>query len=148
MVNGKWQIPKGFTLIELLIVISIAAILSTFAFANLLGARERARDVQRKSDLRQLQAAFELYRADQASYPASVPACGSPLTAGGNTYIQKVPCDPTNSGEHVYTYVQSSATTYQLFACLENTNDAQKDTTNNAARCNGTDNWSYTLTNP
>jgi general secretion pathway protein G len=148
MINGKWQIPKGFTLIELLIVIAIISLLSTFTFANFLNARERARDTQRKSDLRQLQAAFELYRADQDTYPASIPVCGTALSAGGNTYMQKIPCDPTNSGQYIYTYVQSGST-YQLFACLENANDPQKDTTNNSARCNGgTDNWSYTLTNP
>ena len=52
-----------------------------------MAARERARDSQRKSDLRQIQKALELYKQDQASasFPASV-ACDSatcfPYTGG------------------------------------------------------------------
>lgn len=140
---------KGFTLIELLIVIVIIGVLSTLAFANYINVRVRARDAERKSDLRQLQSAFELYRADQGSYPASpLPACNSALAVGGTTYIAKIPCDPLNSGQYTYRYT-TTGTTYNLFSCLENVNDAQKDTTNNNTYCNGgTTNWSYTLTNP
>ncbi len=140
---------KGFTLIELLVVVAIIGILSSFAFANYAGARSRARDAQRKADLRQLQSAFELYRADQGSYPSSpLPACGSALTSGGATYIQKIPCDPQNTGKYIYSYIVSGST-YTLISCLENVNDSQKDTANNATYCNGgTTNWSYTLINP
>lgn len=140
---------RGFTLIELLVVVAIIGILSSFAFANYVGARSRARDAQRKADLRQLQSAFELYRADQGAYPTSpLPACGSPLVSGGATYIQKIPCDPQNTGQHIYRYAVSGST-YSLVSCLENVNDAQKDTANNGTYCTGgTTNWSYTLQNP
>jgi type II secretion system protein G len=141
----KLQISAGFTLIELLVVISIIGILSTFITANLLGARSRARDVQRKSDLRQLQSAFEIYRYDQSAYPASLPACGAVLGAGGSTYLQKVPCDPLKKSSYVYT---TSGTSYALVTCLENINDPQKDVPNDAANCTGVSNWSYTLVNP
>jgi type II secretion system protein G len=144
---GNWKLP-GFTLIELLVVISIIALLSTMTIANFLTGRSRARDAQRKSDMRQLQAAFEFYRADQGSYPATLPACGSPLAFGGATYMQKIPCDPLKTGQFVYTYTSTGAT-YQLVTCLENINDGQKDATNNATYCTGgSTNWSYTLTNP
>lgn len=140
---------KGFTLIELLLVIAIIGVLASFIMANLIGARARARDAQRKSDLRQMQAAFELYKADQGTYPpAPLPACGSSLAMNGTTYMQKIPCDPTNSGKFVYTYT-TTGTTYNLITCLENTNDSQKDTANNATYCTGgSSNWSYTVTNP
>jgi general secretion pathway protein G len=139
---------KGFTLIELLIVLAIIGVLSSFLLANLIGAKARARDAQRKSDTHQMQAAFELYRADQGTYPAApLPACGSGLVNGGSTYMQKVPCDPMNSGQFVYNYTTTGAT-YTLTACLENVNDSQKDKVNNGARCTGTTNWSYTLNNP
>ena len=127
---------RGFTLMELLIVIAIIALLTTFTVANFLTGRNRARDAQRKSDLRQIQAALELYRADQGSYPASFPACGSSLTGGGVTYMQKVPCDPANSGQHIYTYVYTG-TEYKLVSCLENTNDKQKDASNDTVYCAG-----------
>jgi type II secretion system protein G len=138
---------KGFTLIELLIVLAIIGVLSSILLANLISAKARARDAERKSDLRQLQAAFEMYRADQGTYPAApLPNCGSALVVGGTTYIQKIPCDPTNSGQNVYTYTTTGAT-YTLTACLENVNDTQKDKIN-TSYCSGTSNWSYTLTNP
>ncbi|HWY79693.1 MAG TPA: prepilin-type N-terminal cleavage/methylation domain-containing protein [Candidatus Sulfotelmatobacter sp.] len=147
MKNGK-----GFTLIELLLVIAIIGILTTFLMANFLGAKARARDAQRKSDLRQLQSAFEQYRADQGQYPtAAQVSCGGSLTFNGATYMQKIPCDPLNNPQFKYTYVTNGPafTTYTLIVCLENINDSQKDTSNNANYCTGgTTNWSYTLNNP
>jgi general secretion pathway protein G len=91
---------KGFTLIELLIVIAIIGVLSTLLMANFIGVRQRARDAQRKSDIRQIQAALEIYRSDSGAYPptGSFPSpCGSPLASGGSTYMQKIPCDPSGS---------------------------------------------------
>ena len=144
----NWKLNNGFTLIELLIVIAIIGTLAAFTMANFLGVKQRARDAQRKSDLHQLQSAFELYRSDQGSYPASLPACGAPFSAGSSIYMQKVPCDPLNTGQHTYTYT-TTGTAYSLFACLENPNDAQKDAANNATYCTGgTTNWSYTLVSP
>jgi type II secretion system protein G len=140
---------KGFTLIELLIVIAIIGVLATLIMANFLGVRNRARDATRKSDLKQIQLALETYRADQGSYPiAPLPACGSPLTSGATTYMQKIPCDPLNTGQQIYRYT-AAGTTYTLVTCLENVNDSQKDATNNASYCaGGSTNWSYTLINP
>jgi general secretion pathway protein G len=136
------KLQKGFTLIELLIVVVIIGILASLLMANFVGVRQRGRDAQRKSDLRQIQAALELYRADLGEYPltANFPACGSSLS----TYMQKVPCDPTPGGIYNYT---SDGTTYSIIACLENLNDQQKDETN-VSPCNGTSNWSIKLQNP
>ena len=60
---------RGFTLIELLVVISIIGFLSTVVLASLNTARARARDAKRISDIRQLQAALELYKNTNGSYP-------------------------------------------------------------------------------
>lgn len=146
--NSKFLKPRGFTLIELLVVMVIIGLLSTLGVVNYIDARTRARDVQRKANLQQLQSALELYRADQSAYPATLPTCGNPLRDATNTttYLQKVPCDPTNTAPHTYSYTLTGAT-YSLRACLENERDAQRDTTNSAP-CNGTTNVSYTLTTP
>lgn len=146
----KNSLKSGFTLIELLIVIAIIGVLMGLIAANLVGIRQRARDSQRKSDLRQIQSALEVYRSDQGAYPitALFPACGSAFTGGSATYMQKVPCDPLNTGRNVYTYVSFDGSTYFLIACLENVNDSQKDAVNNAACNGGTINWSYILQNP
>jgi general secretion pathway protein G len=144
------HVEKGFTLIELLIVLAIIGVLTSFLLANLIGAKAHARDAQRKSDMRQLQSAFEFYRQDQSQYPAngSISICGGTLQGptGGTLYMQKIPCDPLTNG--AYTYTQTGGGTgYTLIVCLENVNDSQKDKVNSAP-CNGSSNWSYTLTNP
>ena len=138
---------KGFTLIELLVVIGIIGVLAGFLMVNFVGVRQRARDGVRKSDLRQIQAALEIYRSDQGSYKPNILPCGSRLTDPSNTitYMQKIPCDPlTNSTFTNYSY-SSSGSTYIIVACLENTNDPQKDASN---VCGVSTRWSYTVTNP
>jgi type II secretion system protein G len=142
---------KGFTLIELLIVVAIIGVLATLLMANFVGVRQRARDAQRKSDLRQIQAALEIYRSDNGSYPPT--PLPNPLTYNGSTYMTKIPSDPMNTGQYIYHYLISNGTTcltgYCLIACLENVSDSQKDPLDNSSFCSGgTTNWSYTLTNP
>lgn len=140
---------KGFTLIELLVAIAIIGILSSFLLANFVGVRQRARDGTRKSDLRQIQSALELYRADKGNYPATFPACGSQFDDGAATpviYMKKIPCDPSG-GAAVYTYSYSDTTKiYSLVACLENYNDSQKDPTDVCGGAGAP--VSYTLQNP
>jgi general secretion pathway protein G len=138
---------KGFTLIELLVVIAIIGVLAGLLLVNLIGIRQRARDAQRKSDLRQIQSAIELYRADSGSYPTSLVACGQPLIGSGSTpttYMQKLPCDALTNVTYTYT---SDGTTYSIIACLENSNDSQRDSTN-IAPCNGSTSFSFTVKNP
>lgn len=144
------SIQKGFTLVELLVVIAIIGILSSLLVANFIGVRQRGRDAQRKSNLRQIQSAVELYRADQAGYPTTLPACGQAFTStdGKATYMQKVPCDPSGA---FYSYTSSDTTKYILIGCLENPNDSDIDKDNNGAKINCTGSttlWQYTLKNP
>ncbi|MFA6512310.1 MAG: type II secretion system protein, partial [Patescibacteria group bacterium] len=55
----------------LLVVIAIIGILSAIGLVSLNGAREKARDAQRKSDLGQMNTALVLYYDDHSSqYPA------------------------------------------------------------------------------
>lgn len=121
-----FHFQKGFTLVELLVVMMIIGVLFAILMVNFKGVKEKTRDGQRKSDLRQIQSALELYRSDQGIYPTSLPACGSALTGGTppTTYLQKIPCDPLSAASYQYS---SSGTVYCLRTCLDNTNDGERD---------------------
>lgn len=160
---GNCKFSSGFTLIELLIVIAIIGILTTLLTTNYIGIRQRARDAQRKSDIRQLQSALELYRTDQGQYfqkstspyYINATACktSGPLRAGSVNYMTKVPCDPLgvstfNSGNYYY---YSDGATYRLAACLENANDSDINSTTTAPSPSGgtcTSGKYYVVTNP
>ena len=57
---------SAFTLIEVLVVIAILAGLVAILFPNFMDVRERARDSQRKSDLKNYQKALEFYKDNQS----------------------------------------------------------------------------------
>ena len=119
---------KAFTLIELLVVVAIIAILSALTLPNYMAARERMRDTQRKSDLKQIQKALEVYRQDNSAYPAdnSFLKNSSWTNAGtGTVYLNKVPTDPLKSTYYYYYQLDSvNAYNYAMYACLENMADA------------------------
>ncbi len=50
---------KGFTLIEMLVVVAIVGLLSSVVVVGVGGARQKARDAKRVSDVRQIQTWFE-----------------------------------------------------------------------------------------
>lgn len=60
---------RGFTLIELLVAISIIATLTAIVLPNFMGARERAKDTQKKEDMAALKNALRMVYNDTQSYP-------------------------------------------------------------------------------
>jgi general secretion pathway protein G len=125
---------KGFTLIELLVAMSILAILSTIAFGSFRTAQMRSRDAQRKSDLKQISNALEMYFSDKKTYPGSssgqILGCPTPticawgdgeLSDGITSYFKKLPED--SSGFAYYYHTLNNDKSYQIFAHLENSED-------------------------
>ena len=85
------QTKKGFTLIELLVVIAIIAILSAIGLVALNGAREKARDAQRRSDIAQIRTALSLYYDDNGStYPSEQSEGASEAVATDNVPDQSM----------------------------------------------------------
>ncbi len=152
ILNFKFQIKKAFTLIELLVVIAIIGSLSAMLVPNFMGARERTRDTQRKSDLKQIQKALEMYKQDKSppSYPATgfftdnEDECWSSGGTGtscpaGNIYMNKIPEDPNR--DDGYYFENKGNLTYDLCSCLENIADPD------AADGNCSSDVSYTCDN-
>lgn len=154
---------KGFTLIELLVVISILAILSIIGLTAFGGVQKSARDARRKSDLRSIKVALELYKQSTGSYPShdyiyssSVQPWISELDS--NYFGNGIPVDPINTktgtccgqnginfSNYVYIYWSngacgsfSSGQFFILITSLENKNDQDRNEVKNYKYCDNT----------
>ncbi len=104
-------------MIELLIVITIMAILMALVTTNLYGARQRASDSQKKTNLRELKTALHLYYTNFRTYPNAALnngfnfyACGvsgndkctGTFTAGSIEYMARLPMTPSGQNDFRY----------------------------------------------
>ena len=136
---------RGFTLIELLIVVAILGLLASIVLVGLGGARARARDARRISDLRETQNALELYYSANGKYPAFTGTGQwdnmSGAITGGGLGISRMPKE-TLAGHAAYQYSTEGGSyqSYVLSAKLEQANPAlteegEPDVTVNGIDC-------------
>lgn len=127
---------RGFTLIEILVVVAIISLLALVAYASADQARKKARDDERLSSLKQMQAAIEVYGQANGRYPEAGCSRGANVWTGHGsgygscaeyiegleTLISPLPVDPKNTTYGFIYRVDSAGTNYKLMAfnVLEN----------------------------
>lgn len=145
---------KGiFTRKEITGLSIIMVVLLFFMLFNFSISERKARDSQRKQDVRDIANALEAYRDDFGSFPASdngkivgcdtgkkdnlgmpiLRACnwgedffGNSVDTKARKYLERIPVDPRNSQGMSYYYL-SDGRFFQLFAALEGEDEAEYD---------------------
>jgi hypothetical protein len=138
---------SGFTRVEFLAIVLILAVLTAVTFFNLRLSQIKARDAQRKDDLRQIAKALGAYFEDHGIYPEAEKASGKMKACGCGSgivicdwdrdegqrefcdeknivYMIKVPGDP--AGQPAYCYSsETGGNSFKLYAKLENSRDPE-----------------------
>ena len=86
---------SAFTLVEMMIVVAILADLVVIALPAFIRSRNLAQNTKYMTDNRTACAAFEMYAAENNSYPPDTAAAVMPV--GMNLYLQGMAWNDTNS---------------------------------------------------
>lgn len=145
----KLELSKAFTLIELLVVIAIIGVLMAAATVSYVNAQQKGRDNKRKSDLKGVQQALELYYQQYGSYPNVSGAGRIRCNITGDTnernwgnefycdgtgtpdpprvsFMNPLPKEPVSTSSTPYYYFSSSPFNYYVLSTfLENTKDSE-----------------------
>jgi len=109
----------------------------------------KARDLERKWDLKQISGALEEYFSTFNTYPSALPFCGGKLTINNVTFMNELPCDPlTNENYNYQSCATDSHTLYKLYANLEISEDEAIADVNCTSGCGPECNYNYGVSSP
>ncbi len=100
IINHQSSIRKGFTLIELMIVVVILGLLATMVMPKVLSKPEKARRTKAVAEIRIMQSALAMFKADTGRFPTTAEGLPALVTDPGITgydkegYLERVPTDP------------------------------------------------------
>jgi len=104
IIKRPGALERGFTLIEVIVVVVILAILAAAIIPNIVDEPEKAAIARAKTDIRALESALEIYRANNFHYPTTDQGLqalvekpsGTPEPRNWKTggYIKRLPNDP------------------------------------------------------
>jgi prepilin-type N-terminal cleavage/methylation domain-containing protein len=104
---------NAFTLVELLIAIAIIGVFTTIVIGSVSSSKAKGRDVQRITDMKQIQLALALYFDNNRTYPGDL----SSLVDNGD-YMSSIPVDPQTGDPYEYQSL-SPFRTYCIGVTLE-----------------------------
>ena len=102
------KLLRAFTLIELMIVVVILGLLATVIMPKMLGRPEQARRMKAKVDVRNIETALALFKADTGRFPTTSEGLQALVKDPGikgysrDAYLDKVPKDPWSN---LYVYI-------------------------------------------
>lgn len=105
--RGIWSVTareSGFTFIEIMVVVAILAVMAALVVPRVMGRTDEAKRTAVKVQIRNFEAALQLYKLDNGGYPSSEQGLNALVekpTAGAipkrwkiGGYLQEIPEDP------------------------------------------------------
>lgn len=113
----KTAYPQGVTLFEILVAVALLGLLLILGIGTWRFQLAKARDAERKSKLQEFKIALIQYHQDKGCFPEpDTISCDATTLA---PYIDRIPCDPINSGKYVFLYTRQDCNTFAIYNTLE-----------------------------
>ncbi len=120
LLRRKNKKNSGITLIEIIITTIVFALLALVAFLNIPPQMAKARDAERKIDLRKIRIALITHHTIKNFFPDNLTDCNQPFNLGSSQLIANFPCDPQSNDAYYY---EKEGDQFKIYTNLENEND-------------------------